>query len=107
MELSNRSTSLSWTIWYICSAKLSGNNISIGAVCNIRPHTGVTMISCGRGSIVCLLNAHTDLYIAGKGSLHVFMCVYMFIDEYTSVQGGKMDENQTVAGARSLKCFKC
>lgn len=47
--------------------------------------------------------SHTDLYTAGKGSLHVFMCLCMFVN--TSIQGGNMDENQTVAGARSLKYF--
>lgn len=58
-------------------------------------------------SIVCILKAQTDFYAAGKKSLRVFMCVYVFIDEYISIQGANMDENQSVEGARSLKCFKC
>lgn len=70
-------------------------------------HARITVIPPRRGSIVRILTAPTDFFTAGKGSLRVFLCVYMFIDEYTSIQGGNMDENQTVAGARSLKCFKC
>lgn len=58
-------------------------------------------------SIVCILKASTDLCTAGEGSLRDFRCVHIFIDEYASNQGGNMDENQTAAGARSLKCFKC
>lgn len=63
-----------------------------------------------RGCVVCIptfVKTHTDWYTAGKQSLGVFRCVHMFIAEYTSVQGGDMEENQTVAGARSLKRFKC
>lgn len=75
--------------------------------CNMHLHTGLQGCLVDGGSIVHILKAHTDLYTAGKGSLHVFMCLCMFVDEYTSIQGGNMDENQTVAGARSLKCFKC
>ena len=76
------------------------------AVCNAHLLKRITIID-RQVSIVCILTAHTDLYTAGKRSLRVFTCVYMFTDEYTSIQGGNMDENQTVAGARSLKCFKC
>lgn len=57
--------------------------------------------------ISIILKTHTDLYTAGKERLRVFRCVHMFIAEYTSIQGGDMDENQSVAGARSLKRFKC
>lgn len=63
-----------------------------------------------RGLVMCIstiLKAHTDWYTAGKESLCVFRCVHMFTAQYTSIQGGDMDENQTVAGARSLKRFKC
>lgn len=58
-------------------------------------------------SLSSILKTHTDWYTAGKESLRVFRCVHMFIAEYTSIQRGDMDENQTVAGARSLKRFKC
>lgn len=81
--------------------------ICLGDVCNIHPHTHIAIIPCRRISIVSILKAHTDLYTAGKESLCVFMCVYMFIAEYASIQGGNMDENQIAAGARSLKRFKC
>lgn len=57
--------------------------------------------------ISSILKTRTAWYTAGKESLRVFRCVHMFIAEYTSIQREDMDENQTVAGARSLKRFKC
>ena len=63
--------------------------------CNTLLHTGLQGCLVNGGSIVHTLKAQTDLYTAGKGSLHVFMCLCMFVDEYASIQGGNMDENQT------------
>lgn len=67
---------------------------------------GVAVLQCRRFSFASL-KGRTDLYTAGKESLCVWRRAYVFIDEYASIQGGNMDENQIVAGARSLKCFKC
>lgn len=62
---------------------------------------------CRGVAIVCILKGLLAGTQLARGAAGPEVRVYVFIDEHTSVQAVNVDENQTAAGARSLKRFKC